>query len=56
MVLVDSGATLSVIPKHIWLTITNGGPELTGYIGNVSAANGGGMGVLGHQQSVSLIS
>lgn len=52
MVFVESGATLSVIPKHIWLTITNGGSELTGYTGNVSASNGEGMEVVGRWQTV----
>lgn len=47
LLLVDSGATLSVIPKEVWLTITKGGSELAGHQGDVSAANGGGMGILG---------
>lgn len=50
--LVDSGATLSVIPKQLWLDITKGGVELTGHSGDVSAANGGEMGILGKWQTV----
>lgn len=52
MVLVDSGAALSVIPKQVWLIATNGGSELMEHSGNVSAANGGGMGVVGRWQTV----
>ena len=52
MLLVDSGATFSVIPKKIWLNITNGGSQLDGHQGEVSAANGGGMGILGKWQTV----
>lgn len=52
LLLVDSGAALSVIPKQVWLSITNGGSELMGHEGNVSAANGGAMGVMGKWQTV----
>ena len=52
MVLIDSGACLSVIPKQIWLTATNGGSELNVYAGEVAAANGGGMGVMGSWQTI----
>lgn len=44
LLLVDSGATLSVIPKQLWLDLTKGGSELVGHQGDVSAANGGGGG------------
>uniref|UniRef100_A0A8C5BZ39 Peptidase A2 domain-containing protein n=1 Tax=Gadus morhua TaxID=8049 RepID=A0A8C5BZ39_GADMO len=52
LLLVDSGATLSVIPKQLWLEITKGGAELSGHQGDVSAANGGLMGILGKWQTV----
>ena len=52
ILLVDSGATLSVIPKGVWLAITKGGSELVGHQGDVSAANGGGMGILGKWHTV----
>ncbi|XP_063063732.1 basic salivary proline-rich protein 2-like isoform X2 [Engraulis encrasicolus] len=52
LLLIDSGATLSVIPKQIWLDITKGGSELTGHHGEVSAANGGLMGILGKWQTI----
>lgn len=52
LLLVDSGATLSVIPKQLWLDITKGGSELVGHHGDVSAANGGQMGILGKWQTV----
>ena len=55
LLLVDSGATLSVIPKQLWLEITKGGAELSGHQGDVSAANGGLMGILGKWQTASLI-
>ena len=47
LVLVDSGATLVVIPKQVWLEITKGRVELLDHQGDVSAANGGRMGILG---------
>lgn len=50
--MVDSGATLSVIPKQLWLEITKGGAELSGHHGDVSAANGGLMGIMGKWQTV----
>lgn len=50
----DSGATVSVIPKQLWLDITKGGAELTRYHGDVSAANGGEMGILGKWQTVAI--
>uniref|UniRef100_A0A8C2G0P5 Peptidase A2 domain-containing protein n=1 Tax=Cyprinus carpio TaxID=7962 RepID=A0A8C2G0P5_CYPCA len=52
LLLVDSGATLSVIPKQRWLEITKGGTELSGHHGDVSAANGGLMRILGKWQTV----
>uniref|UniRef100_A0A8C1ND16 Peptidase A2 domain-containing protein n=1 Tax=Cyprinus carpio TaxID=7962 RepID=A0A8C1ND16_CYPCA len=52
LLLVDSGATLSVIPKQRWLEITKGGTELSGHHGDVSAVNGGLMGILGKWQTV----
>lgn len=51
LVLVDSGADRSIIPKSLWLTLTNGGCGLVDYQGNVSAANGGGMHILGVWQT-----
>lgn len=50
--LVDSGATLSIIPKQVWLVITKGGSELVGHESDVSAVNGGGMGILGKWHTV----
>ena len=52
MLLVDSGATLSIIPKSLWSDMTKGGSELVGYAGDVSAANGGGMVILRKWQTV----
>lgn len=52
LMLVDSGATLSVIPKTLWSDMTKGGSDLTEYTGDVSAANGGGMVILGKWQTV----
>ena len=52
LLLVDSGATLSIIPKSLWLDMTKGGSELMGYSGDVAAANGGGMVILGKWQTV----
>lgn len=52
LLLVDSGATLSVIPKQVWLDITKRGSDLAGHHGDVSATNGGGMGILGKWQTV----
>ena len=46
-VLVDTGASRSIIPKQLWLSVTNGGSDLVNYIGRATAANGGGMHVLG---------
>lgn len=51
-VLVDTGATRSVIPKQIWLSITKGGSDLQKYVGDARAANGGAMEVLGGWQTV----
>lgn len=51
LVLVDSGADRSIIPKSLWLTLTHGGCGLLDYQGNVSAANGGGMHILGLWQT-----
>uniref|UniRef100_A0A3B3SMD4 Peptidase A2 domain-containing protein n=1 Tax=Paramormyrops kingsleyae TaxID=1676925 RepID=A0A3B3SMD4_9TELE len=51
-VLVDTGASCSVIPKHLWLAITKGGCELVDYKGEATAANGGGMHVVGCWQTV----
>lgn len=49
LLLVDSGATLSVIPKWVWLAITKGGSEL---VGDISAANGRGIEILGKWHTV----
>lgn len=51
-VLVDTGASCSVIPKQLWLTITKGGCNLENYMGRATAANGGGMHVVGCWQTV----
>lgn len=40
-VLVDTGASRSVIPKHLWLSITKGGCALADYPGKATAVNGG---------------
>lgn len=47
MVLVDSGADRSIMPKHLWETITKGCDNFMKYTGSVSAANGGGMKIIG---------
>lgn len=52
LLLVDSGAALSVIPKQVWMTITKGGSELEKYQGDVSAANGGVVAILGRWHTV----
>lgn len=41
-VLVDTGATRSIVPKQTWLLFTKGGSELQKYVGDARAANGGG--------------
>ena len=51
-VLVDTGATCSIIPKQLWLSATEGGCDLRDYLGNATAANGGGMHVVGCWQTV----
>lgn len=51
-VLIDTGADVSIIPKSIWLSFTNGGRELKEYFGAASAANGGPMCVVGRWQTV----
>uniref|UniRef100_A0A668B003 Peptidase A2 domain-containing protein n=1 Tax=Myripristis murdjan TaxID=586833 RepID=A0A668B003_9TELE len=51
-VLVDTGASHSIIPKQVWLSITKGGSDLQEYIGDARAANGGAMQILGGWQTV----
>ena len=51
-VLVNTGASCSVIPKQLWLTVTEGGCSLVDYAGRATAANGGGMAVVGCWQTV----
>uniref|UniRef100_A0A667X1Q3 Peptidase A2 domain-containing protein n=1 Tax=Myripristis murdjan TaxID=586833 RepID=A0A667X1Q3_9TELE len=51
-VLVDTGASRSIIPKRLWLSATGGGCDLGDYLGNATAANGGEMHVLGCWQTV----
>lgn len=51
-ILVDTGATRSIIPKRLWLSATEGGCDLGDYLGNATAANGGGMHILGCWQTV----
>lgn len=43
--------SIYVIPKQIWHDLTKGGSELTGHQGDVSAANGGRMGIVGKWQT-----
>nr|XP_054588906.1 retroviral-like aspartic protease 1 [Nothobranchius furzeri] len=50
-VLVDTGASRSVISRKLWLSFTRGVGELTPYEGNVTAANGGGMCIMGCWQT-----
>uniref|UniRef100_A0A8C6LYF6 Peptidase A2 domain-containing protein n=1 Tax=Nothobranchius furzeri TaxID=105023 RepID=A0A8C6LYF6_NOTFU len=50
-VLIDTGASHSVISRKLWLSFTRGGCELTPYGGNVTAANGGGMCIMGCWQT-----
>lgn len=50
-VLVDTGTSCSVIAKHLWISITKGGCELVDYRGQATAANGGGMHVVGCWQT-----
>ena len=51
-VLVDTGANASIIPKSVWLSVTNGDGKLMEYTGDASAANGGPMCVVGRWQTV----
>ena len=51
-VLVDTGATRSIIPKQTWLSFTKGGSDLQEYAGDARAANGGAMQILGSWQAV----
>lgn len=51
-VLVDTGATQSIIPKQIWLSITKEVSPLQEYVGDARAANGGAMQILGGWQAV----
>lgn len=51
-VLVDTGASRSVIPKQLWLSVTKGGCDLIDYDGRATAANGGGMQILGCWQTI----
>ena len=51
-VLVDTGASRSIIPKQMWLTITEGGCELSEFTGSAMAANGAGMTIMGCWQTV----
>lgn len=51
-VLVDTGASCSVIPKQLWLSVTKGKCELGNYAGKATAANGGGMHIVGCWQTV----
>ena len=51
-VLVDTGASRSIIPKQLWLSVNKGGSDLVNYIGRATAANGGGMHILGSWQTV----
>uniref|UniRef100_A0A8C6VSP9 Peptidase A2 domain-containing protein n=1 Tax=Nothobranchius furzeri TaxID=105023 RepID=A0A8C6VSP9_NOTFU len=50
-VLIDTGASRSVILRKLWLSFTRGVCELTPYEGNVTAANGRGMCILGCWQT-----
>lgn len=51
-VLIDTGANASIIPKSLWLNLTNGGGDLLEYLGDAAAANGGPMCVVGRWQTV----
>lgn len=51
-VLVDTGATRSIVPKQAWLSFTKGGSDLQKYVGDARAANGGVMQILGSWQAV----
>uniref|UniRef100_A0A673M4B7 Peptidase A2 domain-containing protein n=1 Tax=Sinocyclocheilus rhinocerous TaxID=307959 RepID=A0A673M4B7_9TELE len=50
--LLDTGVQASIIPKHVWLRLTEGGCPLFDYVGEASAANGGTMYILGHWQTI----
>ncbi|XP_010786554.1 retroviral-like aspartic protease 1 [Notothenia coriiceps] len=51
-VLVNTGASCSIIPKQLWLSVTKGGCDLGNYAGRATAASGGGMHIVGCWQTV----
>lgn len=52
VLLIDTGAQVSVVSKQFWLKVTNGGSALMPYAGTVSVADGGQINIVGKWSTV----